>query len=652
MLGLNLGLNLGSGVVSAAFTPASLSGLTLWLDASDTNTLWEDTSATTPATTVVGRWDDKSGNGYNATQATGANQPTLGTSINGLDSLTFNGTTNTMALPSGLYSVPNGDYTIFVVSKKATTSSMVSIGGNSSGGDFFVGNTSSSLFIAGGGASSYQYNSVGTDLAIYGATQDSISRDLFVNGQRNFANKAQPVLVDSLYIGVNPPNIWYFNGQIAEVIWYNRALSLTEQNNVGLYLAGKWGATWEDFHTDTNLISAATTNYTPENKTSLTYTNMVNYVPFYIPYDMDYLVLSDNTWWHTATSTGGLGNTLTVVERSVVSEDLGYGVQVTWDGNNSVTIKDGYADRHSDKIYPSSFGLSKFSAGTILYIKSIESVPIAGNYYPITGPYTVSAIGLNTQTATYDPAVTTPSSVLESGKFTVTGTALTNLTYAYRPFVLGKPSVSGQKSIMGLGDSITYGSGDTSVTNIHRWGYFQRAIQQGGNYLASINNGRNSITAANTNIFTYWRFFLRYSNIAVVALGTNDMSGAVSAATLQARLQDTWSIIRQSRVSNIIELPLITKASSTDGYLTTINQTIDTNWLTVPDEVNTWLDTKVADNTIEAVIDRSGIVDSVEPYKWGVDGVTTHLYNSDTVHPNANGCVVLGTATRSALDAL
>ena len=32
---------------------------------------------------------------------------------------------------------------------------------------------------------------------------------------------------------------------------------------------------------------------------------------------------------------------------------------------------------------------------------------------------------------------------------------------------------------MGLGDSITYGSGDTSVTNIHQVRYFQRAIQQG-----------------------------------------------------------------------------------------------------------------------------------------------------------------------------
>ena len=72
MLGLNLGLNLGSGVVSAAFTPASLSGLTLWYDPSDAATITESGGA-------VSQVDDKSGNDYHATQATGASQPTTGT---------------------------------------------------------------------------------------------------------------------------------------------------------------------------------------------------------------------------------------------------------------------------------------------------------------------------------------------------------------------------------------------------------------------------------------------------------------------------------------------------------------------------------------------------------------------------------------------
>ena len=655
-LGLSLGLVSANALLkaaNAAFTPDNLSGLTLWLDASDTNTLWEDTSATTTATTVVGRWDDKSGNGNNATQSNASYKPTTGTrTINGLNVIDFDGTDDAMALPSALYTLPNGDHTVFIVSQKDSTGNMVSLWGDSTGGDWGYYWQESNVTSYGGGKSVAQ--SITGDILhhIYGSRQDSISRDSFFDGQQNFAGASANTTVTSMYIGVNPPNVLYTNGTYQEIIAYNRRLTDSEMVLVGAYLAQKWAAKWEDWH-ESGLISGATTNYIGENQTTITgYTHMVNYVPFVIPEDGEYLRLSDTCAFYTATSQALLSNSFTVEDRALVSDALGTAVQVTWNGETSKEIPRGYVDLHSDKIYASSFGLSKFTKGEIYYIKSIESVPSSGGYYPIHGRLSVSQIGLDTQTAWYNPANTTVSTVLESGQFSATGTPLANATYAYRPVVVMKPIDSSAKSVIGIGDSITYGSGDSGTPQIHGIGYLQRAIREGGDYLPSINHGRNSITAANTNIFTYWRFFLRYSNIAVVALGTNDMSGAVSAATLQARLQDTWSIIRQSRVSNIIELPLITKASSTDGYLTTINQTIDTNWLTVPDEVNTWLDTKVADNTIEAVIDRSGIVDSIEPYKWGVDGVTTNLYNSDTVHPNANGCAVLATSTRATIDAL
>ena len=54
-----------------------------WYDAQDSGSLWEehslveDTSGLTPATTVVGRWDDKSGNGNHLSQSTASRRPTL-----------------------------------------------------------------------------------------------------------------------------------------------------------------------------------------------------------------------------------------------------------------------------------------------------------------------------------------------------------------------------------------------------------------------------------------------------------------------------------------------------------------------------------------------------------------------------------------------
>jgi hypothetical protein len=59
------------------------SGLQLWLDASDLSTI-------TSASNLVSQWNDKSGNGYNVTQATSASQPTTGTTTkNGLNVLVF-----------------------------------------------------------------------------------------------------------------------------------------------------------------------------------------------------------------------------------------------------------------------------------------------------------------------------------------------------------------------------------------------------------------------------------------------------------------------------------------------------------------------------------------------------------------------------------
>jgi hypothetical protein len=69
-------------VASGLWTPLELSPA-LWLDAADTTTITESSGS-------VSQWNDKSGNGRNLTQATGANQPTTGTRTqNGLNVLDF-----------------------------------------------------------------------------------------------------------------------------------------------------------------------------------------------------------------------------------------------------------------------------------------------------------------------------------------------------------------------------------------------------------------------------------------------------------------------------------------------------------------------------------------------------------------------------------
>lgn len=61
-----------------AFTPLNIAGLALWLKAD--GVLWQDAARTVPAVAdadPVGAWDDASGNGRNAVQATAAKRPIL-----------------------------------------------------------------------------------------------------------------------------------------------------------------------------------------------------------------------------------------------------------------------------------------------------------------------------------------------------------------------------------------------------------------------------------------------------------------------------------------------------------------------------------------------------------------------------------------------
>lgn len=79
-IGLGISPTIPMGVAIPAFSPTSISGLQLWLDASDSSTLFQNSNGTTPATAdgdPVGYWADKSGNGRHATQTDGTKKPTL-----------------------------------------------------------------------------------------------------------------------------------------------------------------------------------------------------------------------------------------------------------------------------------------------------------------------------------------------------------------------------------------------------------------------------------------------------------------------------------------------------------------------------------------------------------------------------------------------
>lgn len=239
----------GSG--GAPFTPASISGLSLWLDASDTSTITQSAGA-------VSQWNDKSTELNHATQGTSANQPTTNTrTINGRNVLDFDGSNDFFDLPSGLYNINQADNALFMVIQQDTTGNASLFDGKQAG---FSNRIYGLRSDTSGTRYSFMNGNYGND-ALLTTTYDSNAHiyvgrrnALGTNGVQIFkdgvigatlgtgaANTALDQIVISKHFG---GSFDFLNGAIAEIIIYRGTKTNGELNQVGNYLASKWGITW------------------------------------------------------------------------------------------------------------------------------------------------------------------------------------------------------------------------------------------------------------------------------------------------------------------------------------------------------------------------------------------------------------------------
>ncbi len=231
------------------FAPTDIANLSLWLDASDTSTITEIGGA-------VSQWDDKSGNNNHATQGTASNQPVTGTrTMNGLNTLDFDA--DYMLLPSGLYNITTADNTVISVFATDDISSDQRI---YSGNDSATPNSSRLMTrLNFGTSSSIDHRSTGTtETAVIPITKNTNPHinlavrsgnvlSAYYDGGSAATSAASNTILASLKIGSNTSgNGAWFDGRLIELIMFNRALTDTEINQVGNYLAGKWGITWTD----------------------------------------------------------------------------------------------------------------------------------------------------------------------------------------------------------------------------------------------------------------------------------------------------------------------------------------------------------------------------------------------------------------------
>ena len=272
----------------------AITGLQLWLDASDASTLFDATTggSLVAADGGVARWEDKSGNARHATQATSGSRPLRKTSQqNGLGTLFFN--------ESALLSVPSStaafkflhstNSSIFFVTRPGTTSNpqkrltLLSTSTGGSGGqpafnifyedrdlpdDNYTANDACNVLIGRASGSGVVVDVGGTTTPVgltnWTANQYSVISCVLRPENATASNRlsqrknggsaitgntgtATPGTADAPQnltigsLGGSASVLWL--GNIAEIIIYNAALSDTDRAAVESYLMSKWGIT-------------------------------------------------------------------------------------------------------------------------------------------------------------------------------------------------------------------------------------------------------------------------------------------------------------------------------------------------------------------------------------------------------------------------
>ena len=219
--------------------------LALWLDA-------EDAASITLNGSTVSQWDDKSGNGRNATQAAAANQPAYNTSaINGKPAVV---TVNNVALYVASWGAVSQPFTRVMVFNpvtiaggthlinSATVDVPTSLAANVA--DYFV-NTSNITQYAGTASVNYVPVAIDTTyirLSEYATTNSSVYTNGTQTGPANGgANSIQGMTIGGYSVSGSGAPVAPTNLRFGEILLISNTMTTADRQKLEGYLAWKWG---------------------------------------------------------------------------------------------------------------------------------------------------------------------------------------------------------------------------------------------------------------------------------------------------------------------------------------------------------------------------------------------------------------------------
>lgn len=384
--------------------------------------------------------------------------------------------------------------------------------------------------------------------------------------------------------------------------------------------------------------------------------------PYVIACDCSELVISNNAWALSGTVEELVPNSFSVLEMSL--ELNGTVVPVRYGGARNKALASGDVDVQSDPVLPSSYGLSKFSYGDVIWLKGIVSCPAGGNL-PVTPARFDAYTG--GQVFWWTSSINTVSSTDVAGTYTVTGGSTDTRITGYRPIVLGRPLADGP-SFITVGDSIGESMTDndylmTSSTDplkMHGLAFVQRSMRAATNtsFLPSLNMARSATSPSAVVNGTRVKKFYKYARFGIDEYGTNAVPPTFGGdlGPLQTTFRTLWSEMRSAGIEKIIRTKLLPRCNSTDSFMTVANQTPHANWgAGAPaDLLNQWFDAELLAGRIDSVVAMNNVRSSADPHKWKTDSpeTTANFTAADGTHPSGRGHELMAQELRPVLRSL
>lgn len=239
MIGTGIGLGLaGYRLQTIAFAPDRISGLQLWLDASDSSTVYQSSGGNLSISDgdPVGQWLDKSGNGRHMGQADGTRKPSLKLAAkNGRNIIRLDGVNDYLRNSF----TGNQPFSLYIVHKfTANSNSYIYDGSDSSRWYFITGG--GTTYISAGIELNTSSFSIGTNYRLYRIRLDGASSTVFSNGVSVLSGNLGSASVNGLTLGANFLNNNPQSCDFAEVVGYGRILDSVDDGKITDYLNAKW----------------------------------------------------------------------------------------------------------------------------------------------------------------------------------------------------------------------------------------------------------------------------------------------------------------------------------------------------------------------------------------------------------------------------